>query len=121
MHNVLIIERDDFTAEILSDCLKTLNYIPLIYNPSLSFKDNISTFKPMAIIFNLTLFQNSNYLPSLEIKQHVTDKPCLILSSSKLIDPDSVRGFNANFFLHKPYDIEILAEVLARAFQHSQL
>ena len=63
MYNVLIIERDDFTAEILSDCLKTLNYIPLIYNPSLSFKDNISTFKPMAIIFNLTLFQNSNYLP----------------------------------------------------------
>ncbi|MDB5120002.1 MAG: hypothetical protein JWN56_1220 [Sphingobacteriales bacterium] len=119
MRNVLIIERDDFTSEILSDCLKTLNYIPFIYNPALSFKNNITTFKPMAIIFNLTLFQSNSYLPALEIKQHLTSKPSLILSSNILIDPDTLRSLNADFFLHKPYDIEILANVLNRAFEHT--
>ncbi|MDB5014083.1 MAG: hypothetical protein JWQ25_2285 [Daejeonella sp.] len=119
MRNVLIIERNDFTSEILSDCLKTLKYVPFIYNPTLSFIDNITVFKPMAIIFNLTLYRNNSYLPSLEIKQQLKSKPALILSSNTLIDPDTLRDLNADFFLHKPYDIETLSNVLNRAFELS--
>lgn len=119
MRNVLIIERNEFTSEILSDCLKTLNYVPYIYDATLSFKDNVASIKPMAVIFNLTLFQNNSYLPSLEIKQQLNSNHSLILSSNTLLDPDTLRALNADFFLHKPYDIEILSDVLNRAFQHA--
>jgi len=111
MKRVLIFEKDKFTSEILAESVSSLGFDPLLYNPEENLLVVLRRSEPDIVIMCLGLYSGKQELYRLALKLN-QKKLVVILTSNSLIEPSTLKEFNASIFLHKPYDLEELGRVL---------
>lgn len=115
MKKVLIIEKDNYTAEVLAESLIYFNCIPVVYDSNKSLAIELIEAAPDVIIIHRSLFVRNRqlFISSMNPGERLLSAS-IILTSNALLDPERLRELGAHFFLFKPFDLQVLSEVLKR-------
>lgn len=113
MKKVLIVEKNEFTCEILAESLLLLSCTPVIYNFNQVLAIAFIEEDPDIVIIEQKIFLKNKHLFIRD--QRKLSKAFIILTSNTISDPDSIEKTGADFFLLKPYDLSTLSEIVQKA------
>lgn len=113
MKKVLIVEKNDFTCDILAESLLLLSCKPVIYKFNQVLAITFIEEDPDIVIIEQKIFLKNRHL--FVHDQRKLSKACIILTSNTISDPDWIEKTGADFFLLKPYDLETLSQIVQKA------
>lgn len=113
MKKVFVIEKDQFSCDMLAESLLLLNYSPVLIKSIQNLGLEFIEADPDIVIINQNLFVLNKHL-FVHNKKRLS-KACIILTSNTLSDPSKIKELGADLFILKPYDLKTLSDVLLRS------
>lgn len=108
-------ETDRFSSQMLADTLESFDYTPVLFNEGIDLTLQLIDADPYMVIVNRRLFKTyRDVFINRDARNSRNFNSCLIITSGDLVDPEEIHLLEADFFLFKPYDMEVLSNLLAK-------
>ena len=112
---IFIMETDGYSSQMLADTLESFDYEPIIFDECEDLTLQMIESEPYMVIANSRIFKkNKHVFIRPEDKNPRNFDSCLVITSGDLVDPEEILLLEADFFLFKPYDMRILADLLEK-------
>lgn len=113
--NVIIVEDDHETAEMLAEMMRVLGFVPVVYIYSSLTMDLISMHAPIFIILDILMPEKSGLelLASIRADARLAQTPVILVSALSMgIDIKTGMESGATAYLTKPVDFFELKKVI---------